>query len=110
VAFILSLLPTDHRVIAQFRVAGSTKRGKGSYHGVEIRFWVLPLDASPPQTADDKGWRSEICTKTPWRHTFDADEIGKRLYIAMRWENESVASDEEASKGPWSEIESVIIP
>jgi hypothetical protein len=110
VAFLLSLIPTDHTVVAAFHIAGSKRRGKGPYHGAEIRIWVLPLGAPPPPTADAAGWRSEVCTASPWEHSFEADEIGCRLYIAMRWENPSVSKDRPPAKGPWSEIKTIIIP
>jgi hypothetical protein len=109
VEFEFSTVPSDHRIIAKFRIAGATGRGKGRYHGVEIRYWILPLDAPPPASAVVAGWHSVADTASPWEHTFDGiDEIGKRLFVMMRWENDS--TDDENGKGPWSAIEGVIIP
>ncbi|MDR3311926.1 MAG: hypothetical protein LBS64_02190 [Spirochaetaceae bacterium] len=109
VDFDLSVNAHSHEVTGKYRIEGSTSRGKGAYHGVEIRYWILPLDAPPPESARTEGWHSVADTASPWKHTFDnASEIGKRLYVAMCWENN--ATDTEDDKGPWSAIESVIIP
>jgi hypothetical protein len=113
VEFELRIDGRDHSAHASFRVAGSESRGKGSYHGVEVRVWVLPLGSPAPLTAEHPGWRSEISTATPWSHTFGESEIGQRLFIAMRWENPSVGKSEGEArgdgKGPWSAIESIMI-
>jgi hypothetical protein len=109
VDFDLSVNAHSHEVTGKYRIAGSTGRGKGPYHGVEIRYWIQPLDASPPASAVVEGWHSVADTASPWKHTFDQpSEIGKRLSVAMCWENN--ATDSEDDKGPWSAIESVIIP
>lgn len=109
VEFTLKVDGQAHIVRADYRIEGEVGHSKGRYHGVEVRIWVLPLDASGPLTADDLTWRSEVDTATPWSHTFDAHEIGQRLYIAMRWENVSVGKNKAASKGPWGTIQSVVI-
>jgi hypothetical protein len=111
VDFTLSVDAQGHVVRADFHIAGSASRSKGSYHGVESRIWVLPLNEIPPAGPHHPGWRSEVDTATPWKRQFDDDEIGKRLYITMRWENPSVGrgEDPEASKGPWCAIQSVVI-
>ena len=105
-----ALDPESHTVRIAYHIEGSKSHGKRGYHGVEVRFWVRPLDAAAPQTADAEGWRSEVDTATPWARTFSASEIGQRLYVAMRWENESSGKDQAAGKGPWNAIRSVIIP
>jgi hypothetical protein len=112
VDFELSVLIEAHRLIAKFRIAGSEHRGKGDYHAAEIRIWVLPLDAPPPLTAEHPGWRSFAATATPWQHTFTEAELGQRLYICMRWENASTGNEgnDADGKGPWSGIQTVIIP
>jgi hypothetical protein len=98
-----------HAVRVDYRIEGGVGHNKGRYHGVEVRFWVLPLDAPAPLSADDLIWRSEVNTATPWTHTFSPHEIGQRLYIDLRWENGSVSSDQSVGKGPWSGIETVVI-
>jgi hypothetical protein len=101
--------PNAHRIIAPYSIADATSRGKGHYHGVEVRFWVLPLTDPAPQSAKHPGWCSEVNTATPWEHTFEENEIGKRLYMMMRWENGSVGRDQATGRGPWSSIQNVVI-
>jgi hypothetical protein len=109
VGFRLRTVPSAHRVIGDFFIAGSEHRGKGPYHAVETRFWVRGLNEPAPLDADEVGWQSEADTASPWEHGFDGADAGKRLYVAMRWENESTGEDDEG-KGLWSEIQSIIIP
>jgi hypothetical protein len=109
VDFLLSLDAQSHSVRADYRIDGEVGHSKGRYHGVGVRFWVLPLDAPPPITADDSAWRSEVNTATPWKHTFDSSDLGMRLHIAMRWENNSVGKGPIVGWGPWSAIRSVVI-
>jgi hypothetical protein len=111
VTFVLRGDAQGHAVWADYRIAGGTGRGKGAYHGVEVRLWVLPLTESPPIGAGHPGWRSEVDTATPWHHDFTEAEVGMRLHITMRWENSSVGKgeDPESSKGPWCAIQSVVI-
>jgi hypothetical protein len=47
---------------------------------------------------------SSFSTRSPLRLTFKATDRGKTLYFAVRWQNTR------GLKGPWSEIESTIIP
>jgi hypothetical protein len=108
-SYDLSVDGISHIVTADYRITGSEHRGKGIFHGVEARFWVLDPDAPPPTDANFPGWKSEISTATPWVRTFTAAEIGKKLYITMRWENESVGKDGTRGKGPWGEISSILI-
>jgi hypothetical protein len=109
VEFSLRLDVQSHTVWVDYHIAGSKSHSKGRYHGVEVRYWVLPLDAPPLVTAEDPSWRSEVDTSTPWSHTFTTPEIGQRVYIVLRWENSSVGTDQAAGKGPWSLIQSIVI-
>jgi hypothetical protein len=103
----ISTISSDHRVKVRYRIAGSAKRGKGRYHGVEIRFWVRELHAPGPLDAEEDGWHSETDTRSPWEKTFPGADAGKRLYIMMRWEN---AATRQRSKGPWSAMADLIVP
>jgi hypothetical protein len=47
---------------------------------------------------------STFATKSPFRISFNGADRGKTLYFAMRWENTR------GEKGPWSEIQSTLIP
>jgi hypothetical protein len=48
--------------------------------------------------------RSVLATRTPHIFEFTEEERGKTFYIAISWQNEK------GERGPWSEIESVIVP
>jgi hypothetical protein len=109
VEFTLTVDAQAHSVRADYRIEGEFGHSKRRYHGVEVRFWVLPLDAAAPVTADDLAWRSEVDTATPWAHTFNQNEVGKRLYITMCWENGSIGKNQIVGKGPWSTVQSVVI-
>jgi hypothetical protein len=110
VDFEISTLLSDHRVIAKYRIRGSTKRGKGPYHAVEIRYYVRALDAAAPLDANEEGWHSESNTASPWLKTFPGTDAGKRLYLVMRWVNSASSGTKTSGKGPWSEIVGIIIP
>jgi hypothetical protein len=112
VDFILSVVIAAHLVIAHYRIAGSDTRGKGDFHGAEVRVWVLPVDAPAPISADHPGWVSFSPTSSPWEHTFLEGEIGMRMYICMRWVNNSTGTggNDDAGKGPWSSIQTLLIP
>jgi hypothetical protein len=111
VAFEIAIIPSGHHVSCKYRIAGSTKRGKGKYHGVEVAFIVLPLDAPAPIMVT-KEWVSKVDTASPWEHIFEEAEVGKRCYITMRWENPSAGNniDDDKGKGDWAEIQSFIVP
>jgi hypothetical protein len=110
-AFVLRVDAQGHAVWADYRIDGAAGRGKGSYHGVEMRFRVLPLGEGAPVGADHPLWRSEGDTATPWRHDFSEAEVGMRLHVMMRWENasEGKSQDPESGKGPWSAVQSVVV-
>ena len=48
--------------------------------------------------------RSVLATRTPYTLEFTEEERGKTLYVAICWQNEK------GERGPWSEIESAIVP
>ncbi|MDR3324596.1 MAG: hypothetical protein LBS82_01220, partial [Spirochaetaceae bacterium] len=101
---------TNHEIFADFRRLGAQTHDKGVHHAAEARTWILPLDAPAPKSAKTPGGESYESTASPWRRVFDAEHIGKRLHIMMRWENRSLDGDEDAGKGPWSAVQSIIIP
>jgi hypothetical protein len=86
-------------------------RGKGRYHGVEVAFIVLPLDAPAPISVTD-AWASKVDTSSPWEHIFNDADVGKRCYITMRWENPSAGNniDDDEGKGPWAPIKNFVVP
>jgi hypothetical protein len=109
VEFVLDYILASHTITALYHILGRDSKGKGPYHGAEIRFWVLPVGAPPPPSGEHPGWRSEICTASPWTWTFDEAEFGMVVYVAMRWENPAVSKKHPAAKGPWSVIQSMAI-
>ncbi|MDR3325227.1 MAG: hypothetical protein LBS82_04490 [Spirochaetaceae bacterium] len=102
--------PQSHTVWIKYRIAGSKKRGKGDYHGVEIRYWIRALNAPGPVDANEEGWHSVADTASPWKKTFDGIHAGMRLWVSIRWENASTGDDVRTGKGPWSVIKNIIIP
>jgi hypothetical protein len=68
--------------------------------GVEIRWAVLP---EPPVSEDDLV-HSEFDTRSPYIFQFKLPQASKTLYVCARWENTT------AQKGPWSPIQSAVIP
>jgi hypothetical protein len=82
---------------------GATKDVKAKpegQHGAEITSVIS--DTKPAEIEDLT--RSSFDTNSPLILTFKESERGKTLWFAARWENTS------GEKGPWSEIESTIIP
>ncbi|MDR0749421.1 MAG: hypothetical protein LBF62_07605, partial [Tannerellaceae bacterium] len=82
--------------------AGSTrKKGKpAGQHGVEIR-WAFseePIDSTSRLT------NSAFDTGSPAILTFESQEHGRTIYLALRWENTR------GEKGPWSGIATAIVP
>ena len=48
--------------------------------------------------------RSILATRTPYILEFTEEERGKTVFIAICWQNKK------GERGPWSEIESAIVP
>jgi hypothetical protein len=70
-------------------------------HGAEIA-WVI---SDVPVTSTTKLIHSSFDTHTPLTLDFqDHDQRGQILYFAIRWENTR------GEKGPWSAIQSTVIP
>jgi hypothetical protein len=84
-----------------FHDQGSDSKSKPyGVNGAVIIFAVL--DAPP---ADHSALtRSVLATRTPHILEFTEEERGKTVYVAICWQNEK------GEKGPWSEIESAIVP
>jgi hypothetical protein len=77
-----------------------TKSKPPGQSGAEVA-WLI----SDEKPADwDNLIHSSFCTRSPLRLSFKATDRGKTLYFALRWQNTR------GLKGPWSEIESTIIP
>jgi len=103
VDFNIELDAGAHILSCPYRIANSQHRGKADHHGIEVRYMLQALDEAAPLEPDEFA-RSEINTASPWKHTFQGADAGKRVYCVMRWENST------GGKGPWSPIQSVVIP
>jgi hypothetical protein len=84
-----------------FRDMGSKSRAKPyGIIGAVILYAVLD---SPPADVNALT-RSILATRSPYILEFTEEERGKTVYIAICWQNEK------GERGPWSEIESAIVP
>lgn len=84
-----------------FHDMGSDKKAKPyGINGAIIAYAIL--DAVPTDIA--LLTRSVLATRTPHTLEFTEAERGKTVYVAICWQNEK------GEKGPWSEIESAIVP
>lgn len=89
------------RLKASFHDQGS--RSKAKPYGVNGAVIIYAVLDAPP--ADHSALtRSVLATRTPHILEFAEEERGKKVYIAVCWQNEK------GEKGPWSEIESAIVP
>ncbi|MDR1372569.1 MAG: hypothetical protein LBJ17_05515 [Dysgonamonadaceae bacterium] len=68
-------------------------------HGIEV---ISTISDAVPVLKDLT--RSDFDTRTPLKLTFADEDRGKKLWFAARWENTR------GQKGPFGEIQSVIIP
>ncbi|MDR1274670.1 MAG: hypothetical protein LBK12_08995 [Odoribacteraceae bacterium] len=89
-------------VIVHFYSLGEpeSKAKPPGQHGAEIYWAMLP---APPASLTELV-HSSIDTRTPFTLSFDENDRGKTVYLALRWENTR------GEKGPWSAIQSAIIP
>lgn len=84
-----------------FWIKGAAHHAKpASYDGAVIVWQVL--DAPPERPEDLSG--HTMASRTPHILRFDETERGKTVYIALQWQNERGIT------GPWSEIQSAVIP
>jgi hypothetical protein len=67
---------------------------------VELLWAILP---EPPKSYDELT-HSALATRSPFDWQFDLKDAGRILYVCARWVNTR------AAKGPWSKIQSVVIP
>jgi hypothetical protein len=93
---------TIRRLIISYFDKKSRKRKSKpeGQHGVEIR-WAILL--APPADIDELR-NSSFDTRSPFVLDFEESERGETVYVCLRWENTR------GEKGPWSGIQSAIIP
>jgi hypothetical protein len=89
------------RLAINFRDMGSKSKARPyGVNGALVKFAVLD---TPP--ADHNALtRTVLATRTPHILEFTEEERGKTVYIVICWQNEK------GELGPWSEIESAIVP
>lgn len=78
-------------------------KSKAKPYGVNGAVIIYAMPDTPP-TDINTLTRSVLATRTPHILEFTEEERGKRVYIAICWQNEK------GEKGPWSEIQSAIVP
>ena len=83
-----------------FDSANEARAKPAGQHGAEI-LWAI-LDAPPAHLGDLV--HSAFDTHSPYTLSFDESERGKTVYFALCWENTR------GEKGPYSPIESAIVP
>jgi hypothetical protein len=89
------------RLKVTFHDQGSDSKAKP--YGVNGAVIIYAVLDTPP--ADHSALtRSVLATRTPHILEFTEEERGKTVYVAICWQNEK------GEKGPWSEIESAIVP
>jgi hypothetical protein len=90
-----------HLIIHFFEKDGDHKKAKpAGQHGVEIRWMISDV----PMVDANEFTHSSFDTHTPLDLEFSGHDRGKTVYLAARWENTR------GLKGPWSPIQSTIIP
>ena len=89
------------RLKIRFHDKGSDSKAKPYGTNGAVIFYAV-LDAPPASPAELT--RSVLATRTPHLLEFADDERGKTVYVAICWQNEK------GEKGPWSEVESALVP
>jgi hypothetical protein len=89
------------RLKAAFHDQGSKSKAKP--YGINGAVIVYAVLDTPPADVTALT-RSVLATRTPYILEFTEEERGKTVYVAICWQNEK------GQKGPWSEIESAIVP
>jgi hypothetical protein len=92
----------DSRMLSvEFKDQDSVGKGKPyGINGAVISYAVLET----PPTGPEQLLHSVLATRTPHTLEFAAEDRGKTVYVALRWQNEK------GQTGPWSNIETAIVP
>jgi hypothetical protein len=93
--------PGARRVEAHFKDFGSQSKAKPKGVAGAVICWEI---RDTPPANQDQLLHSAFTGRTPYRFEFKEEERGKTVYIALFWQNGK------GDKGPWSEIQSAIIP
>ena len=88
-------------LLIDFWVKGASNKAKPPNHyGVVIAWGILD---EPPKDLRDLN-RQSVASRTPHALSFTEAERGKTVYLALSWQNNR------GNIGPWSEIQSAIVP
>ena len=91
---------TRRRITISFRDSESNSAAKPKgVHGAEIR-WAITDELPQIEQLTESGYD----TRTPYTLEFTEAQRGKTIWICLRWQNTR------GEKGPWGDIEKVIIP
>ncbi|MDR2730084.1 MAG: hypothetical protein LBB81_04215 [Treponema sp.] len=89
------------RIEVRFQDQGSPARARPyGTNGAVISYDVLGEAPAGPGHLN----RTTLATRTPYTLEFTEEERGMTLYAALQWQNEK------GERGPWSEIQSAVIP
>jgi hypothetical protein len=89
------------RLRLRFHDMGSSNNARP--YGVNGAVVAYAVRDTPPSSPNDLT-RTVLATRTPFTLEFTEEERGKTVYFAICWQNER------GERGPWSEIESAIVP
>ncbi|MDR1126966.1 MAG: hypothetical protein LBL06_02435 [Treponema sp.] len=93
--------PGARRIDVHFRDFGSKRKAKPK--GAAGAVILYSVRATPPVNQDELA-HSVFTSRTPYHFEFKEEERGKMVYVALFWQNRK------GDRGPWSEIQPVIIP
>jgi hypothetical protein len=88
-------------ITVHFKVLGAEGRAKPSHYAGALIKWAV-LD-KPPSDIEELT-HHELASKTPHTLKFKESERGKTVYVALAWQNGK------GDLGPYSEIQSAVIP
>jgi len=91
------------QVHGHFKVFGSPGKAKPEQYNCVVAYEVRDASEPPPQRPEDLTRRVNA-SRTPVTITFDETERGKKVYMAMAWQNDRKIV------GKWSSIDWTYVP
>jgi hypothetical protein len=88
-------------IVVRFWIKGAGHRAKPTGFDGAVLAW--DVRDTPPATPADLT-RHALASRTPYIVTFDETARGKTVYFALAWQNGR------GKRGPWSDIQSAIVP
>jgi len=88
-------------IVVDFKIAGAAHKAKPTGYDGAVIIWGI-LDREP--LSHDELPRHIMASRTPYTLSFEEAERGKRVWIALAWQNERGIT------GPWSGYKSAIVP